>query len=190
MSDDISPKAIVDLSKAVEVILAGIGENGRTGLKDTPARVAKMYLEMTSGLRVPPPDMTTFETAGNDQMVAILGIDYWSLCEHHLVPFYGQVHIGYVPGERIAGLSKFARVVDHFAKRPQIQEAMTAQVADFLMENLAPVGVIVVVEGTHLCMAMRGVKKSNHVTVTSAIRGDIHKEEFFDLLKINRRVDK
>lgn len=173
-------KSLVDISRAVEVVLAGVGETmDREGLRDTPTRVARMYLEMTEGLRTPPPDITLFSRGENDQMVTVSEIEYWSMCEHHLVPFYGRVHVGYIPQEYIAGLSKFARVVDWFAKRPQIQEQMTSQIADHLMKVLSPKGVIVVVEGTHLCMAMRGVRKPNHRTVTSAIRGDIDRGEFF-----------
>jgi len=172
------------LSGAIEVILSEIGEDcSREGLRDTPGRVAKMYLEMTEGLRVAPPKMTVFDSVGMDQMVTVFGIDYSSLCEHHLVPFYGQVHVGYIPGKKLVGLSKFGRIVDWFAKRPQIQEAMTAQIADYIFKVIEPAGVIVVVEGRHMCMAMRGVKKPNHRTVTSAIRGEVPKDEFFDLWK-------
>jgi len=178
-------KAVVNLAKSAKEILELINEDtDREGLQDTPARVAKMYLEMTSGLRTPPPEMTVFDRGSNDQMITILGIDYWSMCEHHLVPFYGKAHIGYVPQEKISGLSKFGRVVDWYARRPQIQEQLTAQVADHIKEHLSPKGVIVVFEGTHLCMSMRGIRKPNHITVTSAIRGEIHKQEFFDLLKM------
>jgi len=180
-------KPLVELSKAVDMILESVGENTvREGLRETPARVANMYLDLTRGLRDPAPEMTTFDKGDNDQMVTIMGIDYWSMCEHHLIPFYGQVHIGYLPNDRIAGLSKFARITDWYAKRPQIQEQMTAQIAGHLMRQLEPKGVIVVVEGTHLCMAMRGVRKPNHVTMTSAIRGNIPKSEFLDLLKIHK----
>lgn len=175
------------LESAVEVLLEEIGEDTRReGLKDTPRRVAKMYLELTSGLREPPPQVTTFSRGKNDQMITVLGIEYSSLCEHHLVSFTGKVHVGYIPGDKIAGLSKFARVIEWFAKRPQIQEQFTAQVADHLFETLSPQGLIVVVEGHHLCMAIRGVKKPGHTTVTSAIRGTIPKDEFFDLLKMHR----
>jgi len=171
------------LRQAIRVILAEVGETSRAGLRDTPRRVADMYLEMTNGLRTPPPKIVKFEAQGMDQMVTVLGLDYWSLCEHHLVPFHGRVHIGYVPKIWIAGLSKFGRLVDWVSHRPQIQEAMTAQMADFIFQELRPQGVIVVVEGEHLCMAMRGVKKPGHKTVTSAIRGDVPKDEFLDILK-------
>jgi GTP cyclohydrolase I len=175
------------MEEAVRSILSGIGEDiEREGLLDTPARVARMFLEMSKGLRQEPPKVTTFSANGDSQMVTVLDIDYHSLCEHHLVPFYGQAHIGYLAGKKLAGLSKFARVVDHFAARPQIQEVMTDQIASYLQEILKPRGLIVVVEGHHMCMSARGVKKQNHVTVTSALRGDIPKEEFFDILKSRR----
>jgi len=178
-------KNVVGLAAAAENILELVGEHvGRKGIEDTPARVAKMYLEMTEGLRVPAPEMTLFDRGENDQMVVVRDIDYYSICEHHLVPFYGKVHFGYVPTEHISGLSKFARVVEWYAKRPQIQERLTSQVADFVFQKLSPKGVVVVVEGHHLCMAMRGIKKANHATVTSAIRGEIHKQEFYDILKM------
>ncbi len=180
-------KELVSISHAVTDLLTNIGEKvDREGLTDTPARVAKMYMEITSGLRDPEPKITTFSAEGQKQMITVLDIDYWSLCEHHLVPFYGRVHIGYLPNEFLAGLSKFARIIDWYSKRPQIQENMTSQIVDFINDKLQPKGVIAVIEGTHLCMSMRGVKKPNHVTVTSAIRGEIPKEEFFDILKLRR----
>lgn len=180
-------KAVVELSKAVEQMLVSLGEDiRRPGLAETPARVAKSMLEMTESLRTPPPKITTFDETSKD-MVTILGLDYWSMCEHHLVPFYGRAHIGYIPNGKIGGLSKFGRSVEYFARRPQIQEKMTAQIATYLHEQLGAQGTIVLVEGTHLCMAMRGIKKENHRTFTSAIRGDIDKVEFFDILKVHRR---
>jgi GTP cyclohydrolase IA len=180
-------KRVVPMASAVATILGLMGESvDREGLLDTPSRVARMYLEMTKGLRSTPPEMTVFDVERNDQMVTILGLDYFSLCEHHLAPFYGQVNIGYIPNKRLAGLSKFARVMEYFARRLQIQERMTSQIADFIMEKLSPQGVIVSVSGTHLCMAMRGVKKPNHRTITTAIRGEINTVEFYDILKANR----
>jgi GTP cyclohydrolase I len=179
-------KAIAVIAKSYAQVLGVLGEDvSRDGLKDTPARVASMLLEMTSGLRAPPPEVTFFEGSA-DQMITVLDIDYNSLCEHHLVTFYGRVHIGYIPSTKIAGLSKFARIVDWFASRPQIQERLTGQIADFIVEKLSPLGVIVVVEGRHLCMSIRGVHKQNHSTVTSAIRGNIPKDEFFDILNMRR----
>ena len=171
----------------VRDLLEWLGDNpGRDGLCETPRRVEKMFREMTYGLREPAPHITLFDAEGLDQMVTILGIDYSSLCEHHLLPFYGRVHVGYLPGEKLIGLSKFGRLVDWISHRPQIQEAMTVQIADFILEKAEPQGVIVVVEGVHLCMEIRGVKKTGHKTVTSAIRGDVPKEEFFDILKFQR----
>lgn len=176
------------IASATKIILQAMGEDvGREGLLDTPNRVAKMYLEIASGLLTDPPAMTTFSRGNCDQMITVLDMDYHSLCEHHLVPFYGKVHIGYLPQDRISGLSKFGRVIDWYARRPQIQEQFTAQIADHIMKELDPHGVIVVVEGTHMCMSMRGVRKPNHVTVTSAIRGTIPKDEFFDILKTQQR---
>lgn len=172
------------MEEAVRTILNEIGENiEREGLLDTPARVARMFLEVTAGLRTEPPKVTTFSSTENSQMVTVLDIDYHSLCEHHLVPFYGRAHVGYLADKKLAGLSKFARVVDYYAARPQIQEVMTDQIAVFLEKTLEPKGLIVVIEGHHMCMSCRGVKKQNHSTVTSAIRGDIPKQEFFDILK-------
>lgn len=171
------------LESAVSTILREVGETDREGIQDTPRRVADMYLEMTSGLRTDPPKMVTFDARGMDQMITVLNLEYASMCEHHLLPIYGRVHVGYVPRNRIAGLSKFGRVVDWLACRPQIQEAMTAQLADYVFATLRPRGVIVVVEGSHLCMSIRGVKKQGHKTVTSAIRGDVPKDEFLDILK-------
>lgn len=159
----------------------------REGLRDTPKRVAKMYLEMTSGLRTPPPEMTCFDRGETDQMIVVSGLDYYSLCEHHLAPFHGQVHIGYVADKNIVGLSKLARAVEWFAKRPQIQERLTSQIADFCYQKIQPQGIMVVVEGTHLCMAMRGVKKQNHVTTTTAIRGKIHRMEFFQNMMVSKK---
>jgi len=180
-------KALVSIAGMVkECLLPALGEEEREGLEDTPRRFASMMLEMTEGLRSDPPAITTFDKGDNDQLVTVFDLDYWSLCEHHLVPFYGRAHVGYLPGERLAGLSKFGRVVDYFARRPQTQEYMTAQIADHLVETLQPKGLIVMVEGRHLCMAMRGVKKPNHNTVTSAVRGEIPKDEFMDILKGRR----
>jgi GTP cyclohydrolase IA len=174
------------LVEASEKVLRSVGEDvSREGLVDTPHRMAKMYLEMTEGLRVPEPTFTLFDRGENDQMVTVLDIDYFSMCEHHMAPFFGKVHIGYLPDKHLAGLSKFARVVEWFSRRPQIQEKLTAQIVDFCQTRLNSRGIIVVVEGTHLCMAMRGVKKQNHKTVTSAIRGNgISKEEFFSILAL------
>jgi GTP cyclohydrolase I len=163
---------------AVRELLIAIGEDpGREGLRETPARVARAYAELTAGLRKEATDVltTTFDI-GHDEMVLVRDIELWSMCEHHLVPFTGVAHVGYIPAEsgKITGLSKLARLVDLYAKRPQVQERLTTQVADSLMELLEARGVIVVVEAEHLCMTMRGVKKAGARTITSAVRGIMH----------------
>jgi len=165
------------IAAAVREILIGIGEDpDRDGLRDTPARVARAYAEMFAGLRQDPRDVlaTTFDL-GHDEFVLVRDIEVWSCCEHHLVPFTGLAHVGYIPNVdgRITGLSKLARLVDLYAKRPQVQERLTTQVADALMEFLEPRGVIVVFECEHLCMTMRGVRKPVSKTVTSAVRGQL-----------------
>jgi GTP cyclohydrolase IA len=160
---------------AIRELLIAIGEDpDRAGLQDTPARVARAYKEMFAGLYTDPDDVlaTTFDEQ-HDELVLVKEIPLYSTCEHHLVSFHGVAHVGYIPGEdgRITGLSKIARVVDLYAKRPQVQERLTGQIADALMRKLDPRGVIVVVEAEHLCMAMRGVRKPGAVTTTSAVRG-------------------
>ena len=156
-------------------LLAAIGEDpNRDGLLDTPARVARAYAEMFAGLRQTPDEVlvTTFDL-GHDEMVLVQDIEVYSTCEHHLVPFHGVAHVGYIPGAdgRITGLSKLARLVDVYAKRPQVQERLTTQVADALMRILQPRGVIVVIQCEHLCMSMRGIRKPGARTTTSAVRG-------------------
>ena len=165
------------VEKAVYELLVAIGDDPtRDGLRDTPARVARAYEEMFRGLHQDPAEVltTTFEL-GHDEMVLVKDIELASSCEHHLVPFYGFAHVGYIPGEdgRITGLSKLARLVDVYAKRPQVQERLTTQIADSLMRLLEPRGVIVVIEAEHLCMTMRGVRKPGAKTVTSAVRGQL-----------------
>ena len=162
---------------AVRQLLIAIGEDpDRDGLRDTPARVARAYAEMFGGLRQTPEEVltTTFD-AGHDEMVIVRDIELYSTCEHHLVPFHGVAHIGYIPNAngRITGLSKLARLVDVFAKRPQVQERLTTQVADSLVRILEPRGAIVVMECEHLCMSMRGVRKPGSRTITSAVRGSL-----------------
>ena len=162
---------------AVRELLLGVGEDpDREGLRDTPARVARAFAETFAGLRQGPEDVltTTFDL-GHDEMILVKDIELYSTCEHHLVPFHGVAHVGYIPGPdgRITGLSKLARLVDVFAKRPQVQERLTSQVADALVEHLRPRGVIVVIECEHLCMSMRGVHKPGSRTVTSAVRGQM-----------------
>jgi GTP cyclohydrolase I len=168
----------VDLDRiehAVREILIAIGEDpDRDGLRQTPARVARAHAELFAGLRVDPDRIltTTFE-ADHDEMVLVRDIEVMSSCEHHLLPFHGVAHVGYIPGSdgRITGLSKLARLVEAYARRPQVQERLTAQVADTLMKRLDPRGVIVVIECEHMCMAMRGIQKPGSRTVTSAVRG-------------------
>ena len=162
---------------AVRELLIAIGEDPqREGLLETPARVARAYEELTSGLRQKPEDvLTTVFDLGHDELVLVRDIELWSMCEHHLVPFTGVAHVGYIPAEtgKITGLSKLARLVDVYAKRPQVQERLTTQVADALMELLEARGVIVVIEAEHLCMTMRGVRKAGARTITSAVRGSM-----------------
>jgi GTP cyclohydrolase IA len=163
------------IERAVVELLTALGEDpGRDGLLKTPVRVARMYEELFSGLGENPADHleVTF-AADHDEMVMVRDIPFASLCEHHLVPFIGKAHVAYIPGEdgRITGLSKLARLVDGFARRLQVQERMTSEIADAIEKALAPRGVLVVVDAEHLCMSMRGVKKSGTSTVTSAVRG-------------------
>jgi GTP cyclohydrolase I len=168
----------VDLARverAVREILLAIGEDPeRDGLRDTPARVARAYAEQFAGMGQRPQDvLTTVFDADHDEMVLVRDIELYSTCEHHLTPFFGFAHVGYIPNEKgqITGLSKLARLVDVYARRPQVQERMTSQIADALMSVLEPSGVIVVIEAEHLCMSMRGVRKPGAKTVTSAVRG-------------------
>ncbi|MEW9549993.1 GTP cyclohydrolase I FolE [Nonomuraea sp. NPDC050783] len=164
------------IEKAVREILYAIGEDpDRDGLLETPARVARAMAEQYSGLGQTPEDvLNKVFDVDHDEMVLVRDIEVYSTCEHHLVPFHGVAHVGYIPNERgqVTGLSKLARLVDVFARRPQVQERMTSQIADALMRVLEPRGVIVVVECEHLCMTMRGVRKPGAKTVTSAVRGD------------------
>ncbi|MFL6055446.1 MAG: GTP cyclohydrolase I FolE [Actinoallomurus sp.] len=164
------------VEKAVREILIAVGEDpDRDGLLETPARVARAYAEQFAGLRERPEDiLATVFDANHDEMVLVKDIEVYSTCEHHLVPFHGVAHVGYTPNARgqITGLSKLARLVDVYARRPQVQERMTSQIADALMDILKPRGVIVVIEAEHLCMTMRGVRKPGAKTVTSAVRGD------------------
>lgn len=168
----------VDLDRAaaaVRELLIAVGEDpDREGLRATPARVARSYAEIFAGLFVNPDDVlqTTFDE-NHDELVLVKDIAIYSTCEHHLVPWHGTAAVGYIPGEsgRITGLSKLARVVDMYARRPQVQERLTSQVADAVMRRLEPQGVIVVVQAEHLCMAMRGIRKPGSLTMTSAVRG-------------------
>lgn len=162
---------------AIRALLIAVGENpDRDGLKDTPARVARSYQEIFSGLHMQAEDVltTTFDL-GHEEMIIVRDIEMYSTCEHHLVPFHGRAHIGYIPGPngRITGLSKLARLVDLYARRPQVQERLTSQIADALVRILEPRGAIVVVEAEHLCMSMRGIRKPGSKTLTSAVRGSL-----------------
>jgi GTP cyclohydrolase IA len=163
------------IERAVREILLAIGEDpDRDGLRATPARVARAYAEQFAGLGMRPADvLTTVFDADHDEMVLVRDIEIYSTCEHHLVPFIGRAHVGYIPNEKgqITGLSKLVRLVDLYARRPQVQERMTSQIAEALMETLEPRGVVVIVEAEHLCMSMRGVRKPGAKTVTSAVRG-------------------
>jgi len=163
------------IARAVREILIAVGEDpDRDGLRATPERVARMYSEIFVGLREDPAQhlTVTFE-AGHDEMVMVRDIPLYSACEHHLVPFHGVAHVAYIPGDdgRITGLSKLARLVEGYARRPQVQERLTSQVADAMVEVLQPKGVFVVIECEHLCMSMRGIRKPGTLTVTSAVRG-------------------
>ncbi len=161
--------------KAVTELLLALGEDpDRDGLRETPARVARALAENFAGLWQSPEDvLTTSFDIGHEELVIIKDIDVFSHCEHHLTPFHGVAHVGYIPSGRITGLSKIARLVDMFARRPQVQERMTSQIADALVEILQPAGVIVIIECEHLCMSMRGVRKTQARTITSAVRGKL-----------------
>lgn len=162
------------IAKAVRKTLESIGEDpDRDGLRDTPARVARMYDELTSGYHVDPAKLINgalFEVEYSE-MVIVKDIDFYSLCEHHLLPFFGKAHVAYIPKKKVLGLSKIPRIVEMFARRLQVQERMTQQIADFLEEAVKPLGVAVVVEGAHMCSMMRGVKKANATMITSALSG-------------------
>jgi GTP cyclohydrolase I len=179
------------IEEAVRMILEAVGEDpNREGLLDTPARVARMYEEVFVGLRQDPKEyFSVVFSEDHEELVLVKDIPFYSMCEHHLVPFYGVAHVGYIPrGGRVTGLSKLARAVEAVAKRPQLQERITSTVADSIMEMLEPHGVVVVVEAEHLCMTMRGVKKPGAKTVTSAVRGifandPASRAEVFSLIK-------
>jgi len=181
------------VKEAVKLLLEGIGEDPeREGLKDTPDRIARMYTELMAGYDDSPSNhlSRTFQ-AENNEMVLEKDIVFYSMCEHHMMPFFGKAHIAYIPNGKVVGLSKLARCVETYARRLQIQEKMTAQIADALMEELKPQGVMIVVEAEHLCMTARGVKKPGSKTVTVVTRGEFAENErlqdlFFKLL--NRPV--
>jgi GTP cyclohydrolase I len=182
------------IEEGVRMILEAIGEDPeREGLKDTPKRVARMYQEIFCGLKQEPKEhLEIVFSEEHEEMVLVKDIPLYSMCEHHLLPFYGKAHIAYIPRKgKITGLSKLARVVEGFSKRPQLQERLTSQIADSVMEALNPRGVIVVVEAEHMCMTMRGVKKPGSATLTSAVRGifktnDATRAEAYSLIRQER----
>ena len=162
------------IQNAVREILIAVGENpDREGLLETPKRVANMYEEIFAGLTEDPKQhIKLFNEQSNDEMVIVKDIPFYSMCEHHLLPFFGKAHIGYIPSDnKIIGLSKLARIVDNFAKKPQVQERLTSDIADFLNVNLHPKGVAVIIEAEHMCMTMRGARAAGSKTQTSALRG-------------------
>lgn len=168
------------IERAVRMILEAVGEDpDREGLKETPKRVAKMYDEVFAGLRQDPAKvMKVFEDEGHDEMVMLKDIPFYSMCEHHLLPFAGKAHVCYIPSKgRLSGISKLARIVDLFSKRPQVQERLTGQIADTIMGLLHAQGVLVVLEAEHFCMTMRGVRKAGSRMVTSAVRGALEEND-------------
>ena len=178
--------------RAVKELLLALGEDPeREGLKETPARVARAFKENFQGLWQRPEDvLTTIFDIGHKELVIIRDIEVFSHCEHHLTPFHGVAHVGYIPSGKITGLSKVARLVDVFARRPQVQERLTTQIADALVEILNPMGVIVIIDCEHLCMSMRGVRKSQARTTTSAVRGVLRdattRAEAISLIRIDK----
>ena len=183
------------IQKATTAIIEAIGEDPtREGLADTPRRVAEMYSELFSGLNMDPTEeLSVGYELGHREMVIVKDIPFYSMCEHHLLPFFGIVHIGYIPDEtgRVVGISKLARVVEIIARRPQIQERMSTQIADAIVAGIGPQGVAVVVQAEHMCMVMRGVKKPGSNIITSAIRGAFRRKaasraEFFSLIQNNK----
>ena len=182
------------IENAVREILAAIGEDiDREGLKDTPARVARMYVELLSGMREDPNvHFKSVFTEDYDEIVLLRDIPFFSMCEHHMLPFIGQAHVAYLPTGKVLGVSKLARIVDCFAKRLQCQERLTGQIADLIMTQLKPMGVAVVIEASHSCMTIRGIKKPGSSMVTSALRGIFRKDsrsrnEIISLLHQDRR---
>jgi GTP cyclohydrolase I len=178
------------IKRAVHDILIAIGEDpSREGIKETPRRIAEMYAEVFSGMKEDPREVLSvgFEE-GHNEMVILKDIPFYSMCEHHLLPFYGMVHIGYIPKGRVVGASKLGRVVEILAKRPQLQERLTTQIANSIVEAMQPEGVAVVIEAEHMCMTMRGVKKPGSNIVTAAMRGSfrtraVTRAEFLSLIK-------
>jgi GTP cyclohydrolase I len=181
---------IKKIRQGIKLVLEGIGEDTkRPGLKSTPERVAMMFAEIFSGLETPAEDLLKpIEGESHDEMVLLTDLPFYSVCEHHLLPFIGKAHIAYIPEGRIVGLSELPRALEHLAKRPQVQERLTAQLADMIMSKLKPKGCMVVIDAEHLCMSMRGIKKPGTRTVTSAVRGIFRakrstREEMLALIK-------
>lgn len=185
-----------DFEAAIRKILQEIGENPeREGLVDTPKRIEKMYLELTRGYRQNPEEVinSALFDVDYDEMVVVTHINYYSLCEHHMLPFFGVAHVGYIPKGKVVGLSKIPRIVDMYARRLQVQERMTAQIANILQDQLNPDGVGVVVEGYHMCMSMRGVEKEKAKMITSTLLGSFRNDpstrsEFLELIRSERSV--
>ncbi|MGN1145958.1 MAG: GTP cyclohydrolase I FolE [Acetatifactor sp.] len=178
------------VKEAVKLLLEGIGEDiNREGLKETPDRIARMYEEICGGMEENAAEhLSKVFTVGNNEMVLEKDIVFYSTCEHHLMPFYGRAHVAYIPNGKVVGLSKLARTVEVYARRLQIQEQMTGQIADAIMENLAPQGVMVMLEAEHMCMTMRGIKKPGSKTVSVATRGAFEnnaalQQQFFQMLQ-------
>lgn len=169
---------VARIEKAVAEILAAVGEDPRReGLKQTPTRVAKMYSELLAGMHKDPKEhLRSVFSESYDEIVLLRGIPFYSICEHHLMPFIGSAHVAYLPAGRVLGVSKLARIVDDFARRLQTQERLTYQIADFIMDSLKPQGAAVVIEASHSCMTIRGIKKPGSVMVTSALRGIFRKD--------------
>lgn len=185
-----------DFEAAIRKILQEIGENPeRQGLVDTPKRIEKMYRELTRGYRQNPEEVinSALFDVDYDEMVVVTHINYYSLCEHHMLPFFGAAHVGYIPKGKVVGLSKIPRIVDMYARRLQVQERMTAQIANILQDQLNPDGVGVVVEGYHMCMSMRGVEKEKAKMITSTLLGSFRddpstRSEFLELIRSERSV--
>lgn len=174
------PDRVAGIERGVVDILLEIGEDpGREGLQGTPGRVARAYAELTAGYRIDPVRLINdaIFTVDYDEMVVVRDIDFYSLCEHHMLPFYGRAHVAYIPQGKVIGLSKIPRIVEMFARRLQVQERMTVQIADFIEQVIGPGGVGVVAEGIHMCAVMRGVRKENARMVTSAMRGSFREDE-------------
>ena len=192
MSEDKAKLDAAKIEKAVSVILLAVGEDvQREGLRDTPVRVAKMYAELLAGMNHDPKEhLKSVFREDYDEIVLLRDIPFYSICEHHLMPFIGKAHVAYLPDGQVLGVSKLARIVDCFARRLQVQERLTVQIADFLMDNLKPKGVAVVLEASHSCMTIRGIRKPNSAMVTSALRGIFKRDlrsrsEVLSLMHVN-----